>query len=226
MRENKNIIELNDVSLQLGTADNKKVQIINNISAQIVQGETVSIVGPSGSGKTTLLMLISGVEKASSGAITVAGQDITDLNEDQLAEFRKKHIGVVFQNFHLIPTMTAKENVSVAAQISGLENAEQLAEEALKSVGLEQRISHYPNQLSGGEQQRVALARAFATKPSIILADEPTGNLDSENGKKVIDLLFDLKENYGTTLILITHDMDLAQRADRILKIKDGYLND
>jgi putative ABC transport system ATP-binding protein len=224
MRENKNIIALDKVSLELISPDGGKLQVINNVSAQIVQGETVSIVGPSGSGKTTLLMLISGVEKPTSGNITVAGVNIVGLDEDGLAEFRKNHVGVVFQNFHLIPTMTAKENVSIALQIAGINNSDQKAEEALKSVGLEHRMSHYPSQLSGGEQQRVALARAFATEPSILLADEPTGNLDSDNGKKVIDLLFDLKEKSGTTLILITHDMNIAKSADRILKIKDGQI--
>ena len=171
------------------------------------------------------MMLISGVEKPTSGKIIVAGEDITDYEEDDLAAFRRKHVGIVFQNFHLIPTMTALENVEIALELAGHKNADELAKEGLKSVGLEKRSAHYPNQLSGGEQQRVALARAFATKPSLLLADEPTGNLDGENGKHITDLLFELKEKHGTTLVLITHDMNLAALTSKKFIMQDGRLN-
>jgi putative ABC transport system ATP-binding protein len=191
---------------------------------QVQLGSAVSIVGPSGSGKTSLMMLIAGVEKPTSGTIVVAGEDITNLNEDELAAFRRRNIGIVFQNFHLIPTMTALENVEIALELAGHKDAEKLAREGLKSIGLEKRMAHYPDQLSGGEQQRVALARAFATRPSLLLADEPTGNLDSENGKRITELLFDLKDKHGTTLILITHDMELAKLTSRQLVMQDGRL--
>lgn len=183
------------------------------------------MVGPSGSGKTSLLMLIAGVEKASSGKLEVADQDITDMNEDQLASFRRDHIGIVFQNFHLIPTMTALENVSVALEFAGNENSSALARRHLKDVGLSKRIDHYPEQLSGGEQQRVALARAFATRPALLLADEPTGNLDGENGHIIMDLLFNMRKESGTTLLLITHDKELAAKTSRQLVMSDGRIN-
>lgn len=186
----------------------------------------MSITGASGSGKTSLMMLIAGVEKPSSGTIMVADEDITASNEDQLAAFRRRHIGIVFQNFHLIPTMTALENVEIALEFAGYNNAKERAAEELQQVGLEKRLSHYPDQLSGGEQQRVALARAFATRPSLLLADEPTGNLDSENGRHITELLFDLKEKHGTTLILITHDMALAKLTSRQLVMEDGRLRE
>ncbi len=156
----------------------------------------------------------------------MAGEDITNHDEDRLAAFRRRHIGIVFQNFHLIPTMTALENVEIALELAGHKHAKDVAVEALKSVGLEKRISHYPDQLSGGEQQRVALARAFATRPSLLLADEPTGNLDSENGKHIKELLFNLKEQHGTTLLLITHDMELAKLASRQFIMQDGHLHE
>lgn len=193
---------------------------------QVQTGDAVSITGPSGSGKTSLMMLIAGVEKPTSGKIIVAGEDITEYSEDKLAAFRRRHVGIVFQNFHLIPTMTALENIEIALELAGHDNAHELAIEGLKSVGLEKRKSHYPNQLSGGEQQRVALARAFATKPSLLLADEPTGNLDSENGKHVTDLLFELKEKHGTTLVLITHDMELASLTSKKFTMQDGRLRE
>ena len=181
-------------------------------------------MGPSGSGKTSLLMLIAGVEKASSGRLEVAGQDITDMGEDQLAAFRQQNVGVVFQNFHLIPTMTALENVCVALEFAEHENAGKEASRWLEKVGIGNRAKHYPEQLSGGEQQRVALARAFATEPALLLADEPTGNLDAKNGKAVIDMLFELKHEHGSTLLLITHDKELASRTSRQLVMQDGRL--
>lgn len=193
---------------------------------QVQKGEAIGVVGPSGSGKTSLLMLIAGVERATGGKIRVAGEDITQMDEDELAAFRRRHVGVVFQNFHLIPTMTALENVSVALELAGCEDAEAEAVKHLEAVGLAARTGHYPEQLSGGEQQRVALARAFATKPALLLADEPTGNLDSDNGKHIIELLFGLKERYGTTLILITHDSALAAQTSRQWQMKDGHLRE
>lgn len=171
-------------------------------------------------------MIIAGVEKPTSGTIIVAGENITNHTEDQLAAFRRKNIGIVFQNFHLIPTMTALENIQIALELAGHKNAEEQAISGLKSVGLEKRMAHYPSQLSGGEQQRVALARAFATRPSLLLADEPTGNLDSENGRHITELLFELKEKHGTTLLLITHDIALAKRTSRQLAMQDGYLHE
>jgi len=189
-------------------------------------GDFISITGASGSGKTSLMMLIAGVEKPTTGQIVIAKEDITHLGEDALAAFRRNNIGVVFQNFHLIPTMTAFENVEVALELAGNENASEVAMESLKNVGLEKRVNHYPDQLSGGEQQRVALARAFSTHPKILLADEPTGNLDSENSKLITDLLLELKEKYGSTLLLITHDMELAKRTSRQFVMQDGRLDE
>ncbi len=218
------MISLNNVSLTLSGPNKKPVSILQEINLQVQEGEAISIVGPSGSGKTSLMMLIAGVEQASGGTLTVAGQDITHFSEDALAAFRRNTVSIVFQNFHLIPTMTALENVMVALELSGISQTEQKAKECLKQVGLEHRMDHYPEQLSGGEQQRVALARAFAIEPKLLLADEPTGNLDSENGQKIVELLFALKEKYNTTLLLITHDKDLAAKTSRQLTMKDGRL--
>lgn len=205
--------------------DKKPVHILHDITMQVHAGETIGVVGPSGSGKTSLLMLIGGVERASGGKIEVAGQDITNMDEDQLAEFRRENVGIVFQNFHLIPTMTALENVSIALEFSGRGNAADTARKHLDAVGLGKRIHHYPEQLSGGEQQRVALARAFATQPPLLLADEPTGNLDSENGRIVMELLSRLQAEYGTTLLLITHDKELAKKTSRQLVMNDGRIS-
>jgi len=231
MRENEDIISLNIISLKkvtlsLAGPDKKLTHILHDISTQVQRGSAVSITGASGSGKTSLMMLIAGVEKPTSGEIVIAGQDITHFDEDQLAYFRRKNIGVVFQNFHLIPTMTAYENVEIALELAGFDDSESRTMQSLKSVGLDKRIDHYPDQLSGGEQQRVALARAFATQPTILLADEPTGNLDSDNGKHITELLFKLKEEHGTTLLLITHDINLAAMTSRQLVIEDGRLHE
>ncbi len=202
------------------------VNILNGIDLAIAQGETVSIVGPSGSGKTSLLMVIAGLERANQGRIHCAGNDLTALDEDGLARFRRDHVGIVFQDFHLVPAMTALENVALPLEFAGREDAFKRAESELAAVGLSHRLSHYPGQLSGGEQQRVALARAFVAEPSILLADEPTGNLDGATGAQVIDLLFDLHQRRGTTLILITHQMDLAARCQRQIEIEDGRIKD
>ena len=192
------------------------------ISLDIGAGEAVGIVGPSGSGKTSLLMVLAGLERATGGSVMVAGQELTRLDEDALARFRRDHIGIVFQAFHLIPTMTALENVSVPLELAGVRDAEKRAADSLAAVGLAHRLTHLPGQLSGGEQQRVALARAFAPRPRLLLADEPTGNLDHATGRSVMDLLFGMQANADTTLLLITHDPALAARCDRQVRIADG----
>ena len=219
------LIKLSNVSLTL-KSDAGKINVLKNVNLDIPYGQTVSIVGPSGAGKTSLIMLISGLEKPSSGDIEVSNHKISDLSEDNLAVFRRKNIGIIFQNFHLIPSMTALENVMIPLELAGISNAEKEAISALSLVGLQDRIMHFPSQLSGGEQQRVAIARAFAAKPKIILADEPTGNLDSETGKVVMDELFDLNKKFGTTFILITHDSKLAKRCKRHMHILDGEVHE
>ncbi len=200
------------------------VEILRGVDLSVSAGEAIGIVGPSGSGKTSLLMLIAGLERATSGTLEVAGISLKDKNEDALAAFRRDTIGIIFQSFHLIPTMTALENVSVPLEFRGIANAMQVAEEKLKRVGLGHRLTHYPGQLSGGEQQRVAIARALASGARILLADEPTGNLDQETGEQIIQLLFELKNQEGASLLLITHDRALAKRCDRIAEVRDGKI--
>jgi putative ABC transport system ATP-binding protein len=200
------------------------VEILRGVDLSVNTGEAIGIVGPSGSGKTSLLMLIAGLERATAGTLEVAGTSLKDKNEDALAAFRRDTIGIIFQSFHLIPTMTALENVSVPLEFRGVANAMQVAEEKLKRVGLGHRMSHYPGQLSGGEQQRVAIARALASGARILLADEPTGNLDQETGEQIIKLLFELKKQEGASLLLITHDRALAKRCDRIAEVRDGKI--
>ena len=216
-------IALNQVHLTL-EGPVGPVNILRGINLDVSAGTALGVVGPSGSGKTTMLMIIAGLERISAGRVEVAGTDYTALNEDALALFRRDAVGIVFQSFHLIPTMSALENVAVPLEFAGLKDAFDRAEDQLKSVGLGHRIDHYPGQLSGGEQQRVALARAFAVKPKILLADEPTGNLDSATGQQVIDLLFELHDKSNTTLMLITHDFNLAKRCDRVVRIADGLI--
>jgi len=201
-----------------------EVNILRGVDLSVRAGEAVGIVGPSGSGKTSLLMLLAGLERASGGALRVAGEDLSALDEDALARFRRDSLGIVFQAFHLIPTMTALENVAIPLEFAGRPDAFDRAAEALKSVGLGHRLSHYPGQLSGGEQQRVALARAFVAEPALLLADEPTGNLDRATGEKVMDLLFGLRERFATTLVLITHDPALAERCERQIRVEDGRI--
>jgi putative ABC transport system ATP-binding protein len=196
--------------------------VLHSVSFKIEAGETFSIVGPSGSGKTTLLGLCAGLDKASSGSVILNGIKLDDLNEDQRAKVRNEYVGFVFQNFQLIPTLTALENVMVPMELRGERNVSKKAIELLERVGLGARHHHYPTQLSGGEQQRVSLARAFSNSPKILFADEPTGNLDEETGEKVQSLLFDLNREMGTTLVLVTHDMDLAAKTNQIIKIKGG----
>ena len=200
------------------------VDILRGVDLEVRPGEALGIVGPSGSGKTTLLMVIAGLEKASKGDVTVAGQSLAGLGEDALAAFRRDHVGIVFQSFHLIPTMTALENVAVPLEFRGAKDAMEIAADRLKRVGLGHRLDHYPSQLSGGEQQRVAIARALASGARIIIADEPTGNLDHVTGEQIIKLLFDVKEQSGTSLILVTHDRSLAQRCDRMAEVLDGKI--
>jgi putative ABC transport system ATP-binding protein len=202
------------------------VHILRGIDLSIAGGETVSVVGPSGSGKSSMMMLMGGLERATGGTVTVAGHELGSMGEDALARFRRDHVGIVFQDFHLVPTMTAQENVAIPLEFAGRADAFERAAQCLEQVGLGHRLSHYPGQLSGGEQQRTALARAFAAEPSLLLADEPTGNLDGETGRQVIDLLFDLCRTDGTTLVLITHDPALAQRCDRQVQLVDGRIVD
>lgn len=203
-----------------------KVDIIRNISLEIHAGESVGLIGPSGSGKSSLLMLMGGLERATGGSLTIAGHDIRALNEDALARFRRQNMGIVFQSFHLIPTMTALENVATPLELAGERNAFDMARAALDQVGLSHRMTHYPSQMSGGEQQRVALARAVVARPKILLADEPTGNLDGTNGAAIMDLLFSLQEEYGATLVLVTHDPTLAECCDRSVRLVDGRVQD
>lgn len=217
------MIQLENIHLKLeGPAG--AVNILRGIDLSVDDGETVSIIGPSGSGKTTMLMVIAGLEKASSGTVHINNVDLNALDEDGLAVFRRDTMGIVFQNFHLVPTMSALENVAIPFEFAGRSNAFEQAREGLEAVGLGHRIDHYPGQLSGGEQQRVALARAFAAKPKLLLADEPTGNLDQETSDAVIDLLFSLTEKYKTTLLLITHDAVIGKRCAREVRIADGQV--
>lgn len=210
---------------QLGKSYNsgsKKLTVLDDISFQINEGETFAIVGPSGSGKTTLLGLAAGLDYPDLGTIELCGVDLDNLDEDERALLRNSNIGFIFQNFQLLPTLTALENVIVPLELQGKTNVEKIGKDLLNKVGLSDRIDHYPSQLSGGEQQRVALARAFSSRPSILFADEPTGNLDEETGEKVVQLLFDLNKEAGTTLVIVTHDLDLAQKCKRVLRLKGG----
>ncbi len=216
-------LSLKDVTLTLPSRAGP-VEILRGVDLLVKTGEAIGIVGPSGSGKTSLLMLIAGLERATSGTIEVAGVALRDKNEDALATFRRDNVGIIFQSFHLIPTMTALENVAVPLEFRGLSNAMAIAEDKLRRVGLGHRLSHYPGQLSGGEQQRVAIARALASGAKILLADEPTGNLDQETGDQIIKLLFELKQQEGASLLLITHDSNLAKRCNRIAEVRDGKI--
>jgi putative ABC transport system ATP-binding protein len=219
------MLRLEGVELTLGSAAGQ-VNILRGIDLSVSSGERVSIVGPSGSGKTSLIMVIAGLERATAGLVSVADQDLGTLDEDGLALFRRDTMGIVFQAFHLVSTMTAVENVAVPMEFAGQRDAFVRAEAELAAVGLGHRLQHYPGQLSGGEQQRVALARAVAMQPKLLLADEPTGNLDSETGQQIIDLLFDLADKRNATLMLITHDATLAARCDRNIKLVDGQIVD
>ena len=217
------VLSLQAASLSLdGNAG--PVSILDAISLDVHGQETVGLVGPSGSGKSSLLMLMGGLEQATSGKVMALGHDLTTMSEDALARRRRDHFGVVFQSFHLIPTMTAIENVAAPLELAGVADAYDRAEAELRAVGLSERVDHYPSQMSGGEQQRVALARAAAPRPDILLADEPTGNLDSVNGAAIIDLLFGLRERHSATLVMVTHAPDLAARCDRVITLTDGRI--
>ena len=216
-------IAMRDVHLSLGRGA-ARVHILKGISLEIGAGEAIGLVGPSGSGKSTLLMTMAGLERPDSGEIAVAGERIDRLGEDALARFRGARIGIVFQSFHLIPTMTALENVAIPLELAGRQDGFDIARHELRAVGLCERLSHYPGQLSGGEQQRVALARALAPNPTILVADEPTGNLDEASGATIIDLMFALKRERGATLVLVTHDNGLAARCDRTIRLRSGRI--
>jgi putative ABC transport system ATP-binding protein len=222
---NDPVLSLKDARLSLnGNAG--MVDILRGITLDVIKGETMGLVGPSGSGKSSLLMLMGGLERATGGTVTALGCDLGAMDEDALARLRRDHMGVVFQSFHLIPTMTALENTATPLELAGVTNAFERATEELETVGLGHRADHYPGQLSGGEQQRVALARASVTRPDILLADEPTGNLDEENGRAIMGLLFGLRDRHGATLVLVTHAPDLAARCDRVIHLRDGRVAD
>ncbi|NTT84694.1 ABC transporter ATP-binding protein [Tabrizicola fusiformis] len=217
------VLRLENVGLTL-SGNAGPVEILKAISLTVTPGETVGLIGPSGSGKSSLLMLMGGLERASSGQVLALGQDLGAMDEDGLARFRRGRMGVVFQSFHLIPTMTALENVALPMEIAGVAGAFDRARDELAAVGLGGRTGHYPAQLSGGEQQRVALARAAAPRPAILLADEPTGNLDSVNGAAIMDLIFGLRDRHGATLVMVTHAPELAARCDRVVRLVDGRI--
>lgn len=217
------VLSLRDARLTLqGNAG--PVEILHGITLDVARGESVGLTGPSGSGKSSLLMLMGGLERATGGTVTALGQDLSAMGEDALARFRRGNMGIVFQSFHLIPTMTALENVALPLELAGLPDAFDRAAAELQAVGLGHRGSHYPAELSGGEQQRVALARAAAPRPALFLADEPTGNLDAANGAAIMDLLFGLRDRHGATLVLVTHAPELAERCDRIVRLADGMV--
>ena len=225
-RENaKALVVLENIELNLSSTAGE-VNILRGLDLTVDRGERLGVVGPSGSGKTTMLMIIAGLERPSAGTVRVAGSDLADMDEDGLALFRREHVGIVFQAYHLVPTMTALENTAVPLEFGGIRDAFEQAQEALEAVGLGHRLGHYPAQLSGGEQQRVALARAVVTKPDLLLADEPTGNLDRETGGTVMELLFELQAARDASLLLITHDPDLTARCDRVMHMVDGRFAD
>jgi len=219
----KSLLELQDIYLNYKT-ENSLVEVIKGVNLKINSGENVAVVGKSGSGKTSLIMLIAGLEKVTSGKITFEDQDISAYSEDELADLRKRKIGIVFQSFYLIPNYTALENVSLVLEINKIENAQKKSAELLDQFGLKDRLNHFPSQLSGGEQQRVAIARSIILSPKLILADEPSGNLDSENSKLIIQLLFKYSKQNNSSLILVTHDQSIAKECDKIIEIKDGKI--
>ena len=217
------VIHLADVRLSLGSRAGA-VDILKGITLDVAEGTSLGLIGPSGSGKSSLLMVMGGLERATSGTVEALGQDLTAMSEDALATFRRTNMGVVFQSFHLIPTMTALENVATPLELAGVRDAFDRAEAELAAVGLAKRAGHYPSEMSGGEQQRVALARAVVTRPRLLLADEPTGNLDGSTGDEIVEHLFALQQNYGATLVLVTHSRSLAQRCSEVVRLRDGVL--
>jgi putative ABC transport system ATP-binding protein len=218
------VLSLKDAQLTL-SGNAGAVEILRGISLDVARGETLGLVGPSGSGKSSLLMLMGGLERATGGQVQALGQELTTMNEDALARLRLSHMGVVFQSFHLIPTMTALENVATPLELAGKKDAFERAEAELRAIGLGKRLDHYPSQMSGGEQQRVALARAAAPRPEVLLADEPTGNLDGATGQVIMELIFNLRDKYGTTIVLVTHAPELAERCDRVIHLNDGRID-
>tara|TARA_R110002096_G_scaffold436056_1_gene666466 strand:+ start:22748 stop:23464 length:717 start_codon:yes stop_codon:yes gene_type:complete len=218
-------LELKNIHLRLKSND-FEVKILNGIDLKVDEGKAVAILGASGSGKSSMMSVMNGLERQTEGSVMVAGYTLDKMNEDELAMFRRDNIGIILQAFHLIPTMTALENVAVPLELAGDKDAVSKAEAMLVDVGLDHRMDHYPTQLSGGEQQRVAIARAMAPQPKILFADEPTGNLDGKTGHNIIELIFDLKQKTGATLILITHDQELAEKCDEIIHIEDGLITD
>lgn len=216
------MLSVNKLTKQYRSANGQSLTVLDQVTFDLAEGDTFAIVGPSGSGKTTLLGLCAGLDRATSGSISLNGIVLDDLSEDQRAEVRNRYVGFVFQNFQLIPTLTALENVMVPLELRGESGAETAARHWLAKVGLSDRLDHYPTQLSGGEQQRVCIARAFSNSPKILFADEPTGNLDADNAAGIVDLIFDLNRTAGTTLVLVTHDMDLARLTGRVLKMRGG----
>jgi len=221
----RDTISISNVNLSLG-AGAARVHILKDINLRVAPREALGLIGPSGSGKSTLLMVMAGLERPDSGEVVVNGTAFNALDEDALARFRGRQVGIVFQSFHLIPTMTALENVAVPLELAGVAHAAKRAAEELSSVGLSERLHHYPTQLSGGEQQRVALARALAPDPAILVADEPTGNLDEATGKQIVDLIFGKHAERGMTLVLVTHDHSLAERCDRVVRLRSGRTDD
>ena len=219
------IVSLTGIGLTL-TSRAGPVEILRDVDLDVTQGESVAIVGPSGSGKTSLLMILAGLERATRGQVRVGGHDLGSLDEDGLSRVRGSEIGIIFQSFHLVPTMTALENVALPLEFAGRADAEEVASAILGEVGLAHRLTHYPAEMSGGEQQRVAIARALSGRPKLLLADEPTGNLDGRTGQQVIDLLFDLQRKHGATLVLVTHDTSLAQLCSRTVRMADGGIVD
>jgi putative ABC transport system ATP-binding protein len=217
------IISLQDVHLSLGHKQSR-VDILRGIDLDIARGDSVGLVGPSGSGKSTLLMVMAGLEQADRGSVMIETTDLSGLSEDDLARFRGRHIGIIFQSFHLVPTMTALENVAIPLELAGRSDAFERAAQELETVGLGGRLQHYPAEMSGGEQQRVAIARALAPRPNILIADEPTGNLDSDTGRDISDLMFRLHKERGMTLMLVTHDPKLADRCAHVVRLKQGHL--
>jgi putative ABC transport system ATP-binding protein len=218
-------VEISDLHLSLPSKAGR-VDILHGVDLSIAAGGSTGIVGPSGSGKSSLLMVMGGLERATSGSVRVLGREITGLDEDALARFRRNNMGVVFQSFHLIPTMTALENVAAPLELAGRTDADEAARAELDGLGLGHRLDHYPAQLSGGEQQRVALARAVVVRPKVLLADEPTGNLDETTGARITGALFDLSEKYGATLVIVTHERALAERCDRVVAMRDGRIEE
>lgn len=223
--QNGPVIALKDVHLTLGEGAGR-VHILKGVSLDIEPGTSVGLVGPSGSGKSTLLMVMAGLERADQGSVQVAGSELGPLSEDQLAQFRGQNVGIIFQSFHLVPNMTALENVAVPLELAGNRHAFDRARKELESVGLSHRLHHYPAQMSGGEQQRVAVARALVVEPQILIADEPTGNLDDDTGSQIVDLMFSARKRHNTTLVLVTHDPSLAQRCDRVIRVRSGEIDE